>query len=174
MKDIALVTGASRGIGKAISISLLEEAQERFGPSEYWTRRLQNFRHNLVLEKVKSLPLEEGLAETDKNKALLTEKDWAELKEYAWLLGAQKAGEKMDWPLAVQIAERGLKDFPQSKKLLNCKNIFTNNYAADFHNAAADLFNSGKKGEAVEKIKEGLKVLPQNKILLSDLDRMSR
>ncbi len=156
------------------AINLLESAEKEFGQSQRWTKSIFNCRRNHVLKLVKELPFEEGLSAAKENREKLLPADYAELKEYAWLLGAQKAGEKMDWPLAVQIAERGLKDFPQSKKLLNCRNIFTNNYAADFHNAAADLFNSGKKGEAVEKIKEGLKVLPQNKILLSDLDRMSR
>lgn len=154
------------------AIGFLKSAEERFGRCDSWTRKIQNAYRNLLLEKTNSLPYADAAAELDANKGNLAHRDFAELKEYLYLLNSQKAAQARDWPAAIALAQKGLEEFPQSKKLLNFKNIFTQNYAADFHNAAADLFNAGKKEDAVAKIKQGLAALPQNKILLSDLEKM--
>ena len=154
------------------AISLLMEAEERFGPSPNFSKRIQTSWHNLLLQKTNALPYKEALAELDANKKNLAPRDYADLKEYAYLANGQKAAQAQRWPEAIKIAQEGLAEFPQSKRLLNYKNVFSQNYAIEFHNAAADLFNAGKKDEAVAKIKEGLSALPQNKILLSDLEKM--
>lgn len=154
------------------AIDFLKSTEERFGRCDNWTKKIQTSWRNLLLEKTNSLPYEQAAAQLDANKENLAPRDFAELKEYLYLLNSQKAAQTQDWPKAIELAQKGLDEFPQSKKLLNFKNIFTQNYAADFHNAAADLFNAGKKQEAVAKIKQGLAVLPQNKILLSDLQKM--
>ncbi len=156
------------------AIDFLKGAEERFGPCDNWSKKIQTAFHNLLLKKANSLPYKEALAELDANKENLLPRDYAELKEYVYLLNSQKAAQKHDWPAAIERAKVGLEEFPQSKRLLNFKNAFTQNWAADFHNAAADLYNAGKKEEAVAKIKEGLAALPQNKILLSDLEKMSK
>ena len=154
------------------AIGFLKDAEERFGPCENWSKKIQTAFHNLLLKKANGLPYKEALAEMDANKGNLLPRDFVELKEYVYLLNSQKAGQAHEWQKAIAIAQEGLAEFPQSKRLLNFKNVFTQNWAADFHNAAANLFNAGKKDEAVAKIKEGLSALPQNKILLSDLEKM--
>lgn len=154
------------------AIDFLKSAEERFGQCDSWTRKIQNAYRNLLLEKTNSLPYADAAAELDANKGNLAARDFAELKEYLYLWHSQKAAQAQDWPAALELVQEGLAEFPQSKRLLNYKSIFTQNYAADFHNAAADLFNAGKRNEAVAKIKQGLAALPQNKILLSDLEKM--
>ena len=154
------------------AIAFLKSAEERFWPCENWTKKKRAAYHNLLLRKAKTLPCEDAFAELEANKQNLSPADFAELKEFVYLLDIQKKAQAHDWPAAVKMAQRGLEEFPQSKKLLANKNIYLQNWAAEFHNAAVDLFNAGKKDEAVAKIKEGLAILPESKILLNDLNKM--
>jgi len=155
------------------AIAFLKNAEEIFGPSENWTKRLYTNYHNLILTAIKNDPHDQALAKLEENKQNLLEKDYRELKEYAYLVGAQAYAKKMDWRTAIKVAQEGLAELPQSKKLLNNKNVYAQNLAIDFHNAAVDLFNAGKKDEALGKIKEGLSELPGDKILLNDLNRIT-
>lgn len=156
------------------AIAFLKKAEEIFGPSQNWTKRMSTNYYNLVLGKIKSASYLEGLACLEENKAWLSKKDCDDLKEYAYATGAQAAANKHDWKAAIAIADQGLKELPQSKRLYNNKNVYAQNIAIDCHNAAADLFNSGDKEAALQKIRQGLEELPGNKILLNDLEKMSR
>ena len=155
------------------AIAFLKKAEEIFGPSQNWTKRIATNYYNLVLDKIKKDPLGQGLSSLEENKEFFSKKDYDDLKEYAYLTGAQAAA-KRDWKKAVSIADQGLKELPQSKRLQSNKNVYEQNIAIDYHNTAADLFNSGDKEAALQKIKQGLEELPKNKILLSDLEKMSR
>ncbi|MCR5046793.1 MAG: hypothetical protein K6A42_09465 [Treponema sp.] len=154
------------------AIELLQAAQEKFGESQRLQKRIQDCRHNLVLYKIQGFSFLEGQAALESQKEGLRPQDYQELKEYLYLFNGQKASKKNDWEGALQTIQEGLEELPQSKKLLSHKNILLQNLAIDCHNAAADLFNAGKKEEALEKIQEGLKKFPGNKILLSDLKKI--
>ena len=155
------------------AIDFLRKAQEIFGPSEIWTKRLFTNHYNMVLGKIKKCPFDEALAYVEANKENLAAKDYAELKEYAYLTGGQAEAKKYNWRAAIKIVQDGLLELPQSKTLLNNNNIYMGNLAVDFHNAAVDLYNAGKKDESVEKVKAGLAEVPGNKLLLNDLNRMA-
>jgi len=156
------------------AIAFLKKAEEIFGPSQNWTKRIATNYYNLTLGKIKKDPLGEGLSSLEENKESLSKKDFDDLKEYAYLTAAQLAANKRDWRSAIKTALSGLAELPQSKRLQNNKNVYEQNAAIDFHNEAADLFNSGDKAAALQKIKQGLEELPGNKILLNDLSKMSR
>ena len=156
------------------AIAFLKKAEEIFGPSQNWTKRIATNYYNLTLGKIKKDPLGEGLSSLEENKESLSKKDFDDLKEYAYLTAAQLAANKRDWRSAIKTALSGLAELPQSKRLQNNKNVYEQNVAIDFHNEAADLFNSGDREGALQKIKQGLEELPGNKILLNDLSKMSR
>ena len=156
------------------AIAFLKKAEEIFGPSQNWTKRMSTNYYNMILGKIKSASYLEGLACLEENKDWLSKKDCDELKEYAYATGAQAAANKHDWRAAIAIADQGLKELPQNRRLQNNKNAYTQNIAIDYHNAAADLFNSGDKEAAIQKVKQGLEEIPGSKILLSDLEKMSR
>ena len=155
------------------AIAFLKSAQEIFGPSQNWTKRFFTNYHNLVLGKIKANSFEEGLAQVELNKQNLEKKDYEDLKEYAYLTGAQAAAKQNDWRAAIKIAQAGLEELPNSKKIFNNKKAYEQNLAVDYHNAAVDLFNAGQKDKALETIKAGLNELPQNKLLQTDLSKMS-
>lgn len=167
----AILTRAGR---EDEAIGFLKKVEEIFGPSDNWTKRINTNYYNLVLGKINRGPFDEALAQVEANRQNLSEKDFKELKEYAYLTGAQERAKRMDWREAVRISQEGLAEFPQSKKLLNNKNVYAQNLAIDFHNAAVDLFNAGKKDAAAAKIRAGLEEVPGNKILLNDLNRMAK
>ena len=156
------------------AIAFLKKAEEIFGPSQNWTKRMSTNYYNMILGKIKSVSYLDGLACLEENKDWLSKKDCDELKEYAYATGAQTAANKHDWRAAIAIADQGLKELPQNRRLQNNKNAYTQNIAIDYHNAAADLFNSGDKEAAIQKVKQGLEEIPGSKILLSDLEKMSR
>lgn len=156
------------------ALELVLKARETFGPSPNWEKRLKVSRHNLALANVNRLPFEEALEAVDKDRESLGEESFAELKEYAYLLNEQKLSKKSDWPGALKIIKMGLEEFPKSQKLLRHQSILMQNYAIDFHNEAADLYNAGKTEEAVAAVRRGLEAVPGNKILLGDLEKMSR
>ncbi len=155
------------------AVAFLRKAEKIFGSCDSWTKKISNNYYNWALKKIKSESLEESWAFLDENKENFSQKDFAELKEAACLTAAASAAGKRDWRAAIAIVDQGLKELGQSKRLQNSKSAYRQNVAIDFHNAAADLFNAGKKDEALEKIKEGLAEMPDNKILLSDLSKMS-
>ena len=155
------------------AVAFLRKAQEAFGSCDSWTKKISNNYYNWALKKIKTEGLEESWAFLDENKENFSQKDFAELKEAACLTAAASAAGKRDWKAAIAIVDQGLKELGQSKRLQNSKSAYQQNVAIDFHNAAADLFNAGKKDEALEKIKEGLAEMPDNKILLNDLSKMS-
>lgn len=156
------------------AIAFLKKAEETFGPSQNWTKRIATNYYNLTLGKIKKDPLGEGLSSLEENKESLSKKDFDDLKEYAYLTAAQAAANKRDWRGAIKTALSGLAELPQSKRLAANKSVYEQNAAIDFHNEAADLFNSGDKAAALQKIKQGLEELPGNKILLNDLSKMPR
>lgn len=172
------VANASAALARAgkeeEAIALLKNAEEIFGPSDLWTNRISTNYYNLVLGTINNRPFGEALAQVEANKDNLSQKDYAELKEYAYLTGAQEWAKKMDWRAAIRIAQEGLAAIPQSKRLMNNKNVYAQNLAVDFHNEAVDLFNAGKKDEAAAKIRAGLAEVPENKILLNDLNKMTK
>ena len=156
------------------AIDFLLKAQEIFGPCQNWTMRLYTNHYNMVLAKAKTLPFEQGLAQVEAYKENLTAKDYADLKEFVYLLGGQVQAKKYNWRAAIKIVQDGLAQLPQSKMLLNNKKIYMGNMAVDFHNAAVDLYNAGQKDKAIEKLKEGLQEVPGDRTLQNDLNRMSK
>ncbi len=156
------------------ALELVLSARETFGPSPNWENRLRLSRYNLALAKINSLPFEEALEAVDAGREGLGEENFAELKEYVYLLNEQNLSRKNNWPKALEIIKRGLEEFPKSQKLLRHQSILAQNWAIDFHNAAADLYNAGKREEAVATVRRGLECVPGNKILLSDLEKMSK
>ncbi len=154
-------------------LEFVGRAEKLFGGSEAFTSYEQATWHNLILSAIKKSTLEESVSQLEENREQLLPEDYSELKEFVFLWNCQNAAQKRDWPLSIEIAGRGLELFPQSKRLKNLMGNCCQNYAVDFHNRAADLFNAGKKSEALATVEDGLRIFPENKILLQDLRQMN-
>lgn len=94
------------------------------------------------------------------------------LEEYAWYTKIRAEVDAENYLVAALIADEGLKFLPSSRNLKTIKNQCMQNYAVDVHNAFADLTNAGKYDEAMQVVQKGLKIVPSNAMLNSDLKKL--
>ena len=154
------------------AIELLKTAEARLGPCDAWTRKIQASGRGALLAKIRSMPFEAALAEVDRHRMDLSTREWTELKESVYVSGEQKWEQRKDWDSAMKVVMMGLKEFPQSRKLMSAKDSITRNYEMQFHNEAADLLRVGKKEAAILTLKKGLMIMPDSMLLLGDLRKM--
>lgn len=95
-------------------------------------------------------------------------------KEYFWQEKIKPLVAQQLFFEAATVADQGLQDIPSSALLLSLKKQCLNNHAVLIHNQYATLFNQGKYQEALELLQRGIKEVPGNTTLLSDINRVQR
>ena len=109
------------------------------------------------------------LAQTTEGKTVLLR-----TKEYFWQEKIKPLVAQQLFFEAATVADQGLQDIPSSALLLSLKKQCLNNHAVLIHNQYATLFNQGKYQEALELLQRGIKEVPGNTTLLSDINRVQR
>jgi hypothetical protein len=70
---------------------------------------------------------------------------------------------------AIQFTEAVLVTYGRIPELEQNLDVFRNNYASELHNNFVSLWNSGRKNEARAFLRDALRLLPNNRLLLNDL-----
>ncbi|MDR0375314.1 MAG: hypothetical protein LBH85_06275 [Treponema sp.] len=70
---------------------------------------------------------------------------------------------------AIQFTEAILATYGRIHTLEQNLNVFRNNYAGELHNSFVSLWNSGRKNEARAFLRDALRQIPNNTLLLNDL-----
>lgn len=153
-------------------IELVNAAVRQFGGHKRYSEYLTSTWHNLVLAKIKSSSMQSALLEVEAQKENLLPRDYLDLKEFAYTWNAQKAAADHNWKAAIEIDDAGLAALGENKNIVRQKNSYVHNYAVDFYNEAARLYNAGNKAAAHSLIRKGLEELPDNKMLLQALNQM--
>lgn len=154
------------------ALALVLRAQELFGENKNYSAFIENANYNIAVGKVETLPLEDALEELRLRREQLSAQNYTKLLGYAYARAAKEFGDRHEWKEAIRIAERGLSDAPNDSNLRRAINIYKQNYAIEFHNRAAALFNNGDVEKAQELVREGLKAIPDSTVLKNDLTRM--
>ena len=154
------------------ALVLVLQAQEIFGANKNYSAFIETANYNILVDKVETLPLDSALNELRMRRENISAQNYSKLLGYAYARAAQDFGGRYEWKEAIQIAERGLLDAPNDSNLKRAVSIYKQNYAIDFHNRAATLFNSGNIEGAQKMIREGLKEIPDSKVLKNDLVKM--
>ena len=98
-------------------------------------------------------------------------------EEFVVFLFGKKAEEfarRRMWLEAADAAARGLEKLGSSRQLERAVEGYRNNFAVSVHNEFAKLYNRKRYAEAKELVEEGLEKLPDNSILLKDLETITR
>ena len=154
------------------ALALVLRAQEIFGANKNYSAVIESANYNILVDKMETLPLEAALNELQAKRENLSVQNYSKLLGYAYARAAKEFGDRHEWKSAIQIAERGLSQVPGDSNLKRAIEIYKQNYAIDFHNRAATLFNAGDIEGAQNTIREGLSEIPDSKVLKNDLIKM--
>lgn len=123
---------------------------------------------------VSTQPLAESLALITQNKSALPENEYVKLASFAYSNAAAGIADTGAWLDAASLLERGLQAFPNAGALANQRGIYRRNYAAEVHNKAAQLYNSGDREGALNVVQQGLVQVSDSSILQNDLKRLQQ
>lgn len=154
------------------ALVLVLRAQEIFGANKNYSTVIESANYNILVDKVETLPLEDALNELQAKREKVSAQNYSKLLGYAYARAAKNFGDRHEWKNAIQIAERGLSQVPNDLNLKRAAEIYKQNYAIEFHNRAAALYNAGNVEGAQKAIREGLSEIPESKVLKNDLIRM--
>jgi len=87
---------------------------------------------------------------------------------------AEELARRRKWLEAAEAAAEGLAKLGSSRQLERAVEGYKNNFAVSVHNEFAQLYNRKRYAEAKALVEEGLEKLPENPILLKDLETVSR
>ena len=154
------------------AIALVSVARELFGENKNYPAIIETANYNILAIKAETLPLEDTLKELQLKRELISSQNYSKLLGYAYSRAAKNFGDQHEWKKAIRTAEIGLIEAPNDSNLKRLMNIYRQNYAIDFHNRAAALYNSGEVKKAQEVLHEGLREIPDSKVLKNDLTKM--
>lgn len=154
------------------ALVLVLRAQEIFGANKNYSAVIENSHYNILIEKVETLPLDDALEALRLKRENVSAQNHSKLLGYAYSRAVQDLGGRHEWKEAIHIAERGLLEVPNDSNLKRAITIYKQNYAIDFHNRAAALYNSGDAEAARQVVQEGLQEIPDSKVLKNDLVKM--
>lgn len=154
------------------ALALVLLAQEIFGESKNYSAFIETANYNIFVDKIETLPLNDALNELNLKRENISAQNYSKLLGYAYARSVQDLGSRHEWKEAINVAERGLLDAPNDSNLKRAINIYKQNYAIDFHNRAAALYNAGDVESAQNVLREGLEEIPDSKVLKNDLVKM--
>ena len=126
---------------------------------------------NSLNNDISTLPAETALAHLHDSRMRLSEERYARLVSYAYASEAQRTADSEGWLAGAAAAEKGLEELPADETLRKLRSLYRRNYAAEVHNNAARMFNSGDKDGAKYAVREGLEKIPESTILADDMKR---
>ena len=124
---------------------------------------------NSLQSTATTLGLNEFLAKTNAARAYLGAGDYEKLVSYAYYLEADRIRQSDGWLKAVAVLDRGLKELPGQRDLIQQKNVYLQNYAIEVHNKAVSAYNAGDTAGLRTILNEGLQAVPENTLLKNDL-----
>ena len=154
------------------AIALVSVAQELFGENKNYSAVIETANYNILVGKTETLPLEDALEELRLKRELISAQNYSKLIGYVYSRAAKNFGDRHEWKNAIQTAERGLSEVPNDSNLKKMINTYKQNHAIEFHNRAAALYNNGDIEGAQKVIREGLKEIPDSKVLKNDAVKM--
>ena len=93
---------------------------------------------------------------------------------YAYGSAANALGQKGDWLGAARLADEGAKKAPTDRSLSQAAAGFRRNFVVTAHNRFAALYNARDYAAAAAVIEEALRSMPDDPILLADLETARR
>lgn len=155
------------------SFAVLEKYRTQLEESDY--RDMYNgILVNSLNYAVSTEPFEKALALIAGNKSALPEKQYITLVVSAYSNGAADIAGTGAWLDAASLLERGLLEFPDAGVLSRQRGIYRRNYAAEVHNKAAALYNSGDREGALDVVRQGLNLVSDSSVLQNDLNRLQQ
>jgi hypothetical protein len=112
----------------------------------------------------------EALVKDLYNRGKITRARYVEFIVYLYGKQAESAGNRQDWLSAAEIMADALGltgDHPQLTRALKG---YRDNYAIQVHNQFAGLYNAGEYRKANDLVADALSLVPENRLLLQDLD----
>jgi tetratricopeptide (TPR) repeat protein len=144
----------------------LRAAAARFGPEPALAGLLADLTHNWAVELIDGADYPGALSLLDAAlaSAELSEPAWRRLMVYAYQKQAREAS-RSDYGQAARVIREALERVGREKELLG-------SFEAYAHNQAAELLRSGDLPEARRVLLEALRVMPESRLLESDLGRL--
>jgi len=173
-------------IVRKLNIGNLEDAQNFFS---FWQNYLSEKNKNTLAQhifistldwKTQNMTPEEALAFLNdaENNPLASQQNISNkirsLKEYYWQLKIMPLADKQKYLEAGILAQKALEDIGKSSSIARFKEQCFNNHGILIHNQFATLVNQGKYDEAYSLLEQGLKDLPNNSLLISDMNKLKK
>jgi hypothetical protein len=122
------------------------------------TQKEFNEAHDRIFEYYK-----EGLIqESDKNEYLV----------FIFAKELQSLSQKNNWQEAYNLAQKGIAETGGDPRMVSRESVVRHNIAVTYHNKYAELYNKGDKNGAFSVLSEGLKIIPNDKTLMSDMQHL--
>ena len=77
-----------------------------------------------------------------------------------------------DWANAIKAAQQAIKDTEKDSRMVKLEENIKYNIGVTYHNKFAYFYNKGDKNNAASALEEGLKLVPDSKVLLSDQEKL--
>ena len=77
-----------------------------------------------------------------------------------------------DWKETIRIVQQGIEETGRDSRLVKLEENVKYNIGVVYHNRFADFYNKGDRAGAAAAVEEGLKLVPDNTLLLSNLERL--
>ena len=77
-----------------------------------------------------------------------------------------------DWNNAIITAHQAIEETEKDSRMVKIEENVKYNIGVMYHNKFANFYNKGDKNNAAAALEEGLEIVPDNKTLLSDLERL--
>lgn len=155
------------------SFAVLEKYRPRLDEGDY-RDMYEGTLVNSLNYAVSTQPLTEALALIIRNKPALPENEYVKLAAFAYSNAAANIADTGAWLDAAALLERGLQALPDAGVLANQRGIYRRNYAAEVHNRAASLYNSGDRQGALNVVQQGLLQVSDSAVLQNDLKRLQQ
>ena len=77
-----------------------------------------------------------------------------------------------DWSTAISTVQQAIKETEKDSRMIKLEENIKYNIGVMYHNKFASFYNKGDKNSAASVLEEGLKLVPDSKVLLSDQEKL--
>ncbi len=105
---------------------------------------------------------------------LISLKDKNDYLVFVYSREIKRLSDSSSWVNALNVVQKGAEDTENDSRIVKLEENIKYNIGVVYHNKFANLYNNGDKKEAIAVLEEGLKIVPDNKTLLSDMQRVKK
>ncbi|MCL2294754.1 MAG: hypothetical protein FWC36_07810 [Spirochaetes bacterium] len=108
------------------------------------------------------------------NQNLLNNTDKINYLVFVYSREVNRLSNSSDWVKAIEIVRQGIEEIGRDSRMLRLEEAVKHNIGVVYHNRFAAYFNRGDRAAAAAVLEEGLSIVPDNRMLLQNRERLRR